>query len=78
MPEDVKKYYTENPGSEPVGFHGRDLGFELDLHYKMHLRHGFTTGVSAAALLPGNAWKTASNKSPTNNYRLEFNLIFKI
>lgn len=60
----------------PVGFGGRDLGYELDLKYSRNLGKDFEFGVAGAIGLPGDAWQTKKDQAAVPNYLLQSHVTF--
>lgn len=84
VPGSVKDYYdsiegteADSSGNRPAGFYGKDLGYELDLSYSYKVGREAELGVAGAAALPGDAWKTHVDRSPTNNMLLQTYAAFK-
>jgi hypothetical protein len=68
MPTAVKEYYRANLGKpRPVGFFGKELGYELDLKYWKSLTKQLDLGLAGGYVLPGTAWQIYEGESPKNN-----------
>ena len=83
MPGDVKKHYKaikgtadDASGDRPAGFYGKSLGTELDLTYSYKVGREADLGVSTAAALPGDAWKTNEDDKPTNDFLIQTYVTF--
>lgn len=59
------------PGNEQIGYYGDDLGWEIDLTYSRSFSRDFELGVAGAIGLPGKAWQTRPDKSPSSSYMLQ-------
>lgn len=72
-PANVKKQYNDkkgdpsDDGKRPVGFHGKHLGYELDLSYSKKIGKEATLGIAGGFALPGDAWKVDENSKPANS-----------
>lgn len=75
-PSDIAKTYHQSRSSKPIGFYGKDLGYELDLKYWKKLSGGIELGLAGAALFSGKAWQVEDDKSPRNSYLLQANFIY--
>lgn len=62
---------TPADSSRPMGFHGKSLGFELDLSYSYRVGGEAELGVAAGAALPGNAWKVDETSKPGTNFVMQ-------
>jgi hypothetical protein len=76
IPQAVRSYYESAEGDKPVGFHGDDFGFELDLKYGVTPSREFEYGVEAGYARPGNALKV-SNAAPAPVVLLQSYAAFK-
>lgn len=87
-PGDIKSYTDQansaaaaagtTPDSRrPMGYHGKSLGFELDLSYSYKVGGEAELGVAGGAALPGDAWKVDESSKPGNNFLLQTWAAFK-
>lgn len=83
VPGAVTSYYdsiedtpTDN-GKRPVGFYGKDLGWELDLTYTYKVGREAELGIAAAAALPGEAWQTEVDSKPVAEFLLQTSAAFR-
>lgn len=67
---------TYTRGRRPVGFHGRHLGYELDLSYSKHIGKNLELGGVGAVAIPGSAWRTEPS-DPQISYSMMGNLVFR-
>jgi hypothetical protein len=80
IPADMKQFYLDFAADyteRPIGYFGKNLGFELDLRYLYRIGKELELGVDIAAALPGDAWKVKENESPATNVLLQSTLGFK-
>ncbi|MEZ4742532.1 MAG: hypothetical protein R3B45_08805 [Bdellovibrionota bacterium] len=70
MPSAVRNYYLSQPLSypRPVGFYGKDLGYELDLKYWRTINRQIDLGIAGGYALPGDAWQTLEGETPKGNF----------
>ena len=59
---DVAKEYYDDKDEQPIGYHGKDLGYELDVKYSYAIDQELELGLAAAVAVPGKAWKTSTEK----------------
>ncbi len=76
IPADVKQYYLDqnsedNKSEKPIGFFGRELGYELDIKLWNSIMKDVDYGFAAAYALPGNAWKTREGQDPAGNFLIQ-------
>ena len=71
----AKEYYKDKE-IRPIGYHGKDLGYELDVKYSYHLDQELELGLAAAVAMPGKAWKT-SDAAQKQNFLLQTSVAFK-
>ena len=71
----AKEYY-EDKDTQPIGYHGKHLGYELDIKYSYHIGQELKLGLAAAVALPGKAWKT-SDESQKQNFLLQTTVAFQ-
>jgi hypothetical protein len=79
MPGTVKQEWAsvipqasaDNPISVPVGYYGKDLGYELDLKYDRSIGKDVNLGGAIAYALPGDAWRTNPKKAVSGAYLLQ-------
>lgn len=85
IPDDAKTYYDlaavrqnieKSNGRVPVGYHGKSLGFEVDLTYKLRVTQDVVWGVGVGTLFPGKALQTRYSGGLNNNYLIETDLVF--
>lgn len=83
VPGGVTSYYDSikgtptDDGTRPVGFYGKDLGWELDLTYTYKVGREAELGIAAAAALPGEAWQTEVDKKPVTEFLLQTHAAFR-
>ena len=86
MPSSVASYYKSAAVKQaimsageftPVGLHGKDLGFELDLEYKMRVNQDVDWGIALGALVPGKGLQTNYLDRSEYDYLLQTDLVFK-
>ena len=86
-PSEVKDFYENkaktgdngedaDSGNRPAGFHGLDLGYELDLQYKYLVGNEVEVGLASAYARPGDAWKTTKS-DPADNMLIQSSITFK-
>ena len=74
---DLRAYYESHPNEvRPIGYYGKDLGMELDVKYLHSFGKNVEAGASAAALRPGQAWKTDVTAEPVTSYLIQTQLGF--
>ena len=76
MPKDVKEYFAEAEGKKPVGYHGNQLGLELDVKYSQMFANTFEYGIEGAYARGGNALKV-SDRDPSASMLLQSYATFK-
>lgn len=76
IPGEVKDQYVDSP-TRPLGYSGRQLGYELDLKYTKSVGRELELGLAAGALLPGKAWQTQKDDSAANDILLQSTVAFK-
>jgi hypothetical protein len=79
VPGNLKKQYEDakradaangtknDDGKRPAGFHGKHLGYELDMSYSKRVGKEATLGIAAGFALDGNAWKVDENSEPLSS-----------
>jgi hypothetical protein len=79
MPGNLKKQYEDvkradaangtknDDGKRPAGFHGKHLGYELDMSYSKRVGKEATLGIAAGFALAGDAWKVDENSEPLSS-----------
>ena len=73
--DEAKALYTD-ANDRPVGYHGTDLGAEIDIIYTKSLGQGLEIGVAGAVSKAGNAWKIKDSESPADNLLLQSHVSF--
>ena len=73
---DAAQAYYKNKDIQPIGYHGKDLGYELDVKYSYSFQQELELGLAAAVALPGKAWKT-SDEAQKQNFLLQASAVFK-
>ncbi len=73
---DTAKKYYRNKDTRPIGYYGRDLGYELDVKYSHSFNQELELGLAAAIAFPGKAWKT-SRGAQKQNLLLQTSAAFK-
>lgn len=76
IPGDVKEAYIAEE-ARPIGFAGKDLGWELDIRYSYLWGREVDLGVAAGVGLPGSAWQTDRGAAPKNSFLLQTFAAFK-
>lgn len=71
----AKEYYKDKD-TMPIGYHGKDLGYELDVKYSYSIGQELELGLAAAVAIPGKAWKTTKD-SQKQNYLIQTSAAFK-
>jgi len=78
---DVKASYENLPeGSStnrPIGYHGKAVGYELDLTWSRKVGRELEFGFAGAAALPGDAMKTKERGDPALSFLLQGFTAFK-
>jgi len=64
---DIDNGTTNDDGKRPAGFHGKHLGYEIDLTYSKRIGKEANLGVAAGFALPGDAWKVDEKSKPTTS-----------
>ena len=72
--DEVKGYY-EDKDTKPIGYYGKDLGFEVDLKYTYSIGQELELGVAAAMAFLGDAWQTSKDK-PEQNFLVQSSVAF--
>lgn len=70
MPTAVKDYYRADGRlayRRPIGYYGKELGYELDLKYWKSLNKQLDIGAALGHILAGDAWQIYEGESPKNN-----------
>ncbi|MFW7378208.1 MAG: hypothetical protein ACOH5I_05345 [Oligoflexus sp.] len=76
IPGDVKANY-ENQRFRPIGYEGKDLGFELDISYNRAIGQGLELGAAVALGLPGQAWEIDRDQAAQTNYLFQGHAVFR-
>jgi hypothetical protein len=61
---------------KPVGYKGKDLGWEIDVSYNKFFGDSLEFGAAAAVALPGEAMKRRDNEKAVNSYLLQAHSTF--
>ena len=77
IPDDVQQHY-EDASDKPVGYYGRDLGYELDLRYSYKLSDALSLSLGGAVAMPGNFWQTAQDNENRLNFLVQSNVAFTL
>ena len=72
---DAAKAYYKDKDTQPIGYHGEDLGYEVDVKYTYRFDQELELGLAAAVAIPGKAWKTSDEKQK-QNYLLQTSVAF--
>ncbi|MBP9708217.1 MAG: hypothetical protein KBD78_11270 [Oligoflexales bacterium] len=76
MTNDVRAAYDANPSYEkPIGYKGKNIGFELDLEYTYFFGREVELGGALALAVPGNAWDRGEG-STTNSFLIQSHVAF--
>ena len=73
--QDAKEAYAASE-IKPVGYKGKDLGWELDVSYNKFFGESFEFGAAAAVALPGEAMKRRDDEKAVNSYLLQAHSTF--
>ena len=87
-PGDIKRYLSAannaavaaggtSDSSRPMGYHGKSLGFELDLSYSYNVGGEAELGIAGGAALPGDAWKVDESSKPGTDFLMQTWAAFK-
>ena len=76
IPGDVKNYVAETRGKKPVGYHGSQIGLELDVKYSQQVANTFEYGIEGAYAKAGPALKV-SDRDPSASMLLQSYATFK-
>ena len=76
MPESVHAYYASAEGNKPVGYHGSNLGIELDVKYGATPSREFEYGIEAGYARGGDALKV-SDSAPATSVLVQSYAAFK-
>jgi len=70
MPAAVRDYYEAKGDSytRPIGFFGKELGYEIDLEYVRNVNRQVDLGLAAGYAIPGTAWQVIEGESAKNNF----------
>lgn len=74
-PSDVKSYHASRE-NKPIGYYGRNLGYELDLKYWKTFTGGIDASLAAGTLMPGAAWRTREDQNPVTSYIFQAGLVY--
>ena len=77
IPNDAKQHYEE-ADDKPVGYYGRDLGYEVDLRYNYKFSDALSLSLGGAVAMPGNFWKTAQDMDNRLNFLVQSNVAFTL
>ncbi|MDE3270386.1 MAG: hypothetical protein OYH77_08935 [Pseudomonadota bacterium] len=77
IPSDVKAHY-EDRDDKPVGYYGRELGYEVDLRYSYEFSDALRLSLGGAIAIPGNFWRTADAMDRELNFLLQSNIAFTL
>lgn len=61
----AKEYYKDKD-TKPIGYYGKDLGYEVDLKYTYSIGQELELAVAAAMAIPGKAWQTSEEEQKQN------------
>ena len=70
----AKEYYKDKE-TQPIGYHGKELGYELDIKYNYRFDQELEVGLAAAVAIPGKAWKM-SDQAPKQNFLVQTSVAF--
>ena len=70
----AKEYYKDKD-TQPIGYYGKHLGYELDIKYSYRFDQELELGLAAAVAIPGKAWKT-SDKAQKQNFLVQTSVAF--
>lgn len=73
---DTADDYYKGKDVRPIGYYGRNLGYELDVKYSYALNQELELGLAAALAIPGKAWKTSAEKQK-QSFLLQTSVAFK-
>lgn len=76
LPDGVRSYYASAAGDKPVGYHGRNVGLELDVKYGVTASREFEYGVEVGYAKAGDALKVSDN-APAASVLLQSYAAFK-
>ena len=75
LSDESKALYTD-VNARPIGYHGTNLGTELNLSYNKSLGQGLELGISGAYAKGGDAWKTKDSEDPADNSLVQGHVAF--
>ena len=77
IPSEAKQHHQDKE-QKPVGYYGRDLGYEVDLRYNYHFSDALSLSLGGAVALPGNFWQTEDDMDSRLNFLVQSNVTFTL
>jgi len=75
-PQEVKDFYASQ-AKKPIGYYGRNLGYELDIKYGKTFSGGIEATAASGVLIPGDAWRVSDDQKPLTSYIFQAGLVYK-
>ncbi len=73
--DSTAKEYYKGKDTKPIGYYGKNLGYEVDLKYTYRIEQELELGLAAAVAIPGKAWKTSA-EGQKQNYLVQTSVAF--